>query len=80
MTDRDLLKQQAPHLVSTLEKIVGTSRRPLVGIGYKTENGPLQYIVYLRTAHNLSELPGTFKGIPVSYEVAGEVHALNTSA
>lgn len=79
MDDRDHLKQQASHLVSTLEKIVGTSRRPLVGIGYKNENGPLQYIVYLRTAHNLSELPDTFKGIPVSYQVAGDIHALNTS-
>lgn len=80
MTDeRDTLKQLAPHLVSAIEKIVGTSRRPLVGIGKKTEGGPLQYIVYLRNAYNVDKLPSTFEGFLVAYEVAGEIHALKTT-
>lgn len=81
MTDeRTTMKQHAPHLVAAIEKIVGTSRRPLVGIGARLENGPLQYIVYLRRAHNTDELPSTFQGFAVAYEVAGEIHALKASA
>lgn len=80
MTDeRDTLKQLAPHLVSALEKIVGTSRRPLVGIGYKNQGGPLQYIVYLRNDYNIKKLPSVFKGFAVSYEVAGEAQAQKAS-
>ena len=74
--DRENMKKYAPHLVAAVEKVVGTSRRPLVGIGYKSENGPLQYIVYLKRAHNTTELPSTFQGFAVAYEVAGEIHAL----
>lgn len=79
MDTNQQMKQHSPHLMAAVEKIVGTSRRPLVGIGRKNPNDPLQYIVYLRRAHNTDELPATFQGFVVSYEVAGEIQPQSVS-
>jgi len=71
---KDRMKQKVPFLLAAVEKCVGTGRRPIIGIGRKSADAPLQYIVYLLKEHN-GELPTIFQGYAVNYEVIGQAQA-----